>query len=214
MNPDNDPQTTLRESFAGVHMDTPVADTIRRGRQLRVRRRRTSGIAAVACAAAVAGGALAAAVAHDAGSTPGTANGDQLTAYTVTKGPHDTVIVRVWQLGNPAGLQRMLRADGVPAHVAFQGGTLSDDPPLPSSCQNVDMSDQANAQLQGKILGPPTLGLGHAPLDRLQMVTLTINVAAIPKNIGINLTVQLYAHSSGWSLGLVQRTPQCTGPEK
>jgi hypothetical protein len=210
MSDDLDPQTAVRESFAGVHMDRPLDETIRRGRQLRARRRR-AGIAAIACAAAVAGGALTAGLVPGGArpnSTSGHANGSQLTAYAVTKGPHDTVIVRIWQLGNPAGLQRLLRADGVPAHVAFQGGTLSDDPPLPRSCQNVNMSNQANAQLQGKIIGQNQL---PPKGNFLQMVTLTIDVAAIPKNIGLNLTVQLYAHSSGWSLGLVQRTPRCNG---
>jgi hypothetical protein len=211
MNSDGDPQTALRETFAAVHMQTPLDETIRRGRQLRTRRRRMAGITGVACAAAVAGGVLAVGLAPG-GARPdnvGRGNGDQLTAYSVTKGPHDTVVVRVWQLGDPAGLQRMLRADGVPAHVAFQGGTLSDDPPIPRSCQNVNMSDEANAQLQGKIIGPPSTRPG--PFHGLQGVTLTLNVAAIPKKIGINLTVQLYSHSWGWSLGLVQRTPQCTG---
>jgi hypothetical protein len=213
MSDDLDPQTALRESFAGVHMDLPLDETIRRGRQLRVRRRR-AGIAAIACAAAVAGGALTAGLVPGGArpnSTSGLASGGQLAAYTVTKGPHDTVIVRIWQLGNPAGLQRVLRADGVPAHVAFQGGTLSDDPPLPRSCQNVNMSTVANVELQGKIIGQNQMPSRGSPGDRLEMVTLTINVAAIPKNIGLNLTVQLYANSSGWSLGLVQRTPQCTG---
>jgi hypothetical protein len=212
MSDDLDPQTALREAFAGVHMHRPLDETIRRGRRLRGRRRRAA-IAAVACAAAVAGGALSAGLVPGGArpnNTSGHANRGQLTAYTVTKGPHDTVIVRIWQLGDPAGLQRLLRADGVPAHVAFEGGELSDDPPLPRACQNVNMSDVANANLQGKIIGPMQLPSG-GPGNRLQMVTLTINVAAIPKNIGLNLTVQLYAHSSGWSLGLVQRTPQCTG---
>jgi hypothetical protein len=81
---------------------------------------------------------------------------------------------------------------------------LSDDPPLPRACENVGMSDAANAQLQGKIIAPSLHGYPRT-------IALTINPAAIPKNVGLNLTVQLYAHSWGWSLGLVQRTPQCTG---
>jgi hypothetical protein len=177
MSDDLDPQAVLGESFAGVHMGRPLEDTIRRGRQLRVRRRRAAGIAGIACAAAIASGALTAGLVHGSAQpahTNGPGNGGRLTAYTVTKGPNDTVIVRIWQLGDPAGLQAMLRADGVPAHVAFQGGTLSDDPPLPRSCQKVDMSDQANAELQGKIIAPnqpPSAG----SFNRLQMITLTIN---------------------------------------
>jgi hypothetical protein len=209
VNTDSELQSALRKSVAGAHLDTSLDETIQRGRHLRTRRRMAT-IAGLACIAAISGGALTAiGLAPDraggpaAAQLPGTAPHDRLTAWTVTKGPGGTVTVLVRELGDPAGLQRALRADGVPAHVAFQGGTLSDDPPLPRACGNVGMSDAANAQLQGKIIAPSH----RAP----RTIALTINAAAIPKNVGLNLTVQLYADSWGWSLGLVQRTPQCTG---
>jgi hypothetical protein len=211
MNTDSELQSALQESVAGVHLDAPLDQTIRRGRRLRARRR-MAGIAGLACIAAISGGALTAIeLAPGGADQPADAQGqgttaphDRLTAWTVTRGPGGTVTVLVRELGDPAGLQRALRADGVPAHVAFQGGTLSDDPPLPRACANVGLSDVANAQLQGKIIAPSRHG-------GMRTIALTINAAAIPKNIGLNLTVQLYAHSWGWSLGLVQRTPQCTG---
>jgi hypothetical protein len=210
MNTDSELRSALRESVAGAHLDTPLDQTIRRGRHLRVRRR-MAGIAGLACIAAISGGALTAiGLAPDgaggpaAAQRPGTAPHDRLTAWTVTRGPGGTVTVLVRELGDPAGLQRALRADGVPAHVAFQGGMLSDDPPLPRACGNVGMSDAANAQLQGRIIAPSVHGDPRT-------IALTINAAEIPKNVGLNLTVQLYARSWGWSLGLVQRTPQCTG---
>jgi hypothetical protein len=67
------------------------------------------------------------------------------------------------------------------------------------------MSDEANANLQSKILGP-------APVMNFRdKVALIIHTAEIPKGIGLNLTVQAGAPSWGWSLGLVLATPACTG---
>ena len=113
-----------------------------------------------------------------------------------------TVLVR--QLRDPAGLRRTLRADGIPAAVAFQRGMLSDTPPLPRTCRDVHMSDAANAELQGRIIGP-----GLAPDPRA--VALVIHAAEIPPGIGLNLTVQSNQSGYGWSLGLVRASPACTG---
>jgi hypothetical protein len=102
-------------------------------------------------------------------------------------------------------MQRTLRADGVPAHVAFQGGVLSDTPPLPRRCLNTSLSDEANAQLQGKILGNSFM-----PEVR-DGIALVIHANEIPKGIGLNLTVQSGSNGWGWSLGLVRASPECTG---
>jgi hypothetical protein len=129
----------------------------------------------------------------------------QTAAWTVTREPDRTVTVLVRQLSDPAGLQRALRAAGVPAAVAFQGGMLSDTPPLPRSCRNTRLTPRQNLDLQSRILGLPGNLTGDA------LVALTIHATAIPKGIGLNLTVQSGNNSWGWSLGLVRATPQCTG---
>ncbi|MGI8451065.1 MAG: hypothetical protein ACR2MP_28565 [Streptosporangiaceae bacterium] len=66
------------------------------------------------------------------------------------------------------------------------------------------MAQEPNADLQGKIIGP-----GMAPDPR--SVALVIHTTEIPRGIGLNLTVQVNRHGYGWSLGLVQTSPACTG---
>jgi hypothetical protein len=169
-------------------------------------------MAVIAAAAVIAGGAVlaAAALAGGRAGRPASSGTHEppaaLTAWSVVKGPNQTVTILIRQLRDPAGMQRTLRADGVPAVVAFQGGMLSDTPPLPRGCQNPPMSDEANAKLQSKILGPA------AGMNVIDKVALTIHTAEIPKGIGLNLTVQASATSWGWSLGLVLATQACTGP--
>ena len=209
MTTDDELLTAVRESFAGARLDTPLDATIRRGRRLRARRRRGGVATAVVLAAGltVAGLTVAGLVASRSGQPAPQARPTPpatLAAWTVTKGPGHTVTILVRQLRDPAGLQRTLRADGVPAAVAFQGGMLSDTPPVPRTCQNVRMSDPANADLQGKIIGP---GLSASP----RYIALVIHAAEIPRGIGLNLTVQTNGSGYGWSLGLVQASPACTG---
>jgi hypothetical protein len=213
MNTDSELLTAVRESFAGARLQAPLDATIRRGRALRTRRR----VAGLAGAVAIAGAAaltaallLPGGAAQPAPSAPRpAASGTQpaparLAAWTVAKGPGHTVTILIRQLRDPAGLQRALRADGVPAAVAFQGGTLSDTPPLPTECRDTSLSDEANAQLQSKILGQSFMN----PRDGIALV---IHADEIPKEIGLNLTVQSRANGWGWSLGLVRASPECTG---
>jgi hypothetical protein len=142
--------------------------------------------------------------------TPGpTANGGtRLDAWTVTKAPNGTVQVTIRQLRDAAGIQRALRADGVPARVAFQPGIPSDSPPLPAGCENVTMPIQQNVNLQSKIIGMMP--------DPRAGIALTIYPKAIPNGIGIYLAVQPGVAENGgtewgWGLDLVQATPACTG---
>ena len=201
---DDELLTAVRESFAGTRLGNPLDATIRRGRTLRARRRRGGVAAAVVLAAGLSVAGLAASQSGHPAPRARPAPTATLAAWTVTKGPGHTVTILVRQLRDPAGLQRTLRADGVPAAVAFQGGTLSDTPPIPHTCQNARMPDTANADLQGKIIGP-----GQAASPRA--IALVIHAAEIPRGIGLNLTVQTNGSGYGWSLGLVQASPACTG---
>jgi len=104
--------TALRESFAGVRATTPVEQIVSRSRAVRARRR----IPRVAGAAGAAGAAVAA-IALLPASQPAV----HLAAWTVVKRGDGTVYVTINELRDPAGLQRTLRADGVPASVTFFG---------------------------------------------------------------------------------------------
>lgn len=197
---DNELLTAARDSFSEVCMRTSLEQTVRRGRALRARRRRYR-------AAALAGAALAAVTAVTVVKLGAPASPVTLDAWTVTVGPDHTVTVTVRQLSDAAGLQQTLRADGIPVRVAFQPGMPSDTPPLPAECRNVTMSDEANAELQGKILGPP------AVTPSGQGIALTLYPRAIPHGIGIYLAIQTGSNSRdwGWGLDLVQATQACTG---
>lgn len=185
--------------------NTPAGATARRGLRAWRRMAVISGAAVIAGAAVLAAAALAGGGAGRPAPSGTHGPAAALAAWSVVKGPNQTVTILIRQLRDPAGMQRTLRADGVPATVAFQGGMLSDTPPLPRGCQNPPMSDEANANLQAKILGPVP---GPNPSTK---VALIIHTAEIPKGIGLNLTVQASATSWGWSLGLVLATPACTG---
>ncbi len=201
---DDELLTAVRESFAGARLNAPLDATIQRGHALRARRRRGGLATAIVLAAGLAVAGVVSSGAGQPAPTAGATPPTRLAAWTVTKGPGHTLTILVRQLRDPAGLERTLRDDGVPSAVAFQGGTLSDTPPLPRPCRDVHMSDRANADLQGKIIGP---GLAPDP----HAVALVIHTAQIPRGIGLNLTVQVSRRGYGWSLGLVQASPACTG---
>lgn len=199
MNHDSDLMTTVRESATGLHLDIPLDAIKRRGRQLR-RRRRLAGPAGIMAAA---GAAALTATILASGTAPVQT---RLAAWTVTQGPDDMVHVTIRQLDDPAGLQQALRADGIPARVAFAGAEVSTDASLPPGCSAPRIPDAENAALQEKIIpeAHPTPASGLA---------LAIDKSAIPHGIGIYLTVQNGSSQSswGWGLDLVQATAQCTG---
>lgn len=95
-------------------MNIPVEQIVSGGRAVRARRRIPGMAAAVAGAA---GAALAVTALLPAGHQPGI----RLAAWTVARQADGTVHVTIRQLRDPAGLQRQLRADGVPASVTFFG---------------------------------------------------------------------------------------------
>lgn len=199
---DNDVLAAVRESASGLNLGVPLDAVKRRGRAVRARRR----LAGAAGITAVAGGAAVAAVVGTttAPVTPGIQ--PRLAAWTVTTGADDTVRVTIRQLDDAGGLQRTLRADGVPARVKFAGAEVSTNAPLPPGCVAPRMSDAKNAALQGKIIPLNTAGPMHG-------IALTIHKSAIPHGIGIYLTLQSGSNQSswGWGLDLVQATAQCTG---
>jgi hypothetical protein len=182
--------TAVRESVADVHTTTPVEQIVSRGRAVRARRRIRNVAAALAAAAgaAVAVTALLAA-SHPASHPPGA----QLTAWTVAKQPGGNVTVTIHQLFYPAGLQRKLRADGVPASVTFYAGH-----PYPSWCR----AYPASRALLHKVFPPP-----GAPT-----AAIVIRPSALPAGTGVYLNDSSNPYGSiGIQLGLVHASKRCTG---
>jgi len=107
---DQDVMAVVREPFATVHMVTPLDAVVARGRAHRRRRRipalAGAGLTVIAAVVAIALGTA---------SGPDTAS---LAAWTVSTKPA-VVTVTVRELRDSATLQRVLRADGVPALIYF-----------------------------------------------------------------------------------------------
>jgi hypothetical protein len=184
---DDDLITLVREQRGSVPMTTPVEEIIGRGRALRARRRipGVAGALAAAAAAALAVTALLP-VGHQAGRQPPA----QLAAWTVTKQADGTITVTVRQLRDPQGLQRRLRADGVPASVTFFGHE-------PRACQRYP---KMSAALMAEVFGR------HGP-------PLVIHPKNLPHGAGVQLNPGHYPRGAPIALaaGLVRASPDCTG---
>jgi hypothetical protein len=178
--------TMVREQRTGVPMTTPVEQIIGRGRVVRTRRR-VPGIAGALAGAAAA--ALAVAALLPAGHQASRPLPAQLAAWTVVKHADGTIVVTVRRLRDPAGLQRTLRADGVPASVTFFGHE-------PRACHRYPV-DRA---LMNRVFG------GNGP-------PLVIHPSALPKGAGIQLSPGHYPPGAPIALaaGLVRASPECTG---
>jgi hypothetical protein len=183
--------TAVRDTFAGVRMDTPPEQIVRRGRAVRARRRLPRVAGAVA---AVAGTAVAVTALLPASHQPET----HLAAWTVTRQADGAILVTIRQLTDPADLQRTLRADGVRASVTF------DDQQNPA-CRNYSKPSSA---LTNSVIGMP-LGY-HEP-------TLVIHPSKLPADAGLQIEAGRLEHPSqggiaiGFGFGLVQASQACTG---
>ena len=178
--------TMVREQRTSVPMTTPVEQIINRGRAVRTRRR-IPGIAGALAGAAAA--ALAVAALLPAGHQPGRPLPAQLDAWTVVRHADGTVVVTVRQLHDPAGLQRTLRADGVPASVTFFGHE-------PRACRNYPL----DAALLHRVFG------GNGP-------PLVIHPSSLPDGTGVQLNPAHHPPGAPIALaaGLVYASPRCTG---
>ena len=193
---DNELITALREQRGKVPMDTPVEQIISRGRAMRARRRIPRVAAALGAAAAAA---FAVSVALPA-SHPASEPGAQLAAWTVARQADGSIQVTIRELQDPAGLQRTLRADGVPASVTFTG---QQNP----ACQGYPGggSQSQRRHLLSSVAGPA------AGRD-----VMVIHPSALPSGAGLQIYTlfQNYPGPRGSfqvAVGLVQASPQCTG---
>lgn len=142
-------------------------------------------------------------------SHPATA---KLAAWTVVKQTHGTIKIIIREFRDPAGLQRRLRADGVPASVIFHQAKFPDGVPFRDLFRVAHNPCRPGAQ--GPLLKviPP-----QHPLPPLQgSSTILLRPSALPSNEGVQFiaTTNVLANRPGrHALGvwLVQATHQCTG---
>lgn len=201
--------TAVRDSFTGVHSATPVEQIVRR-RAVRTRRRVTglAGVLAVTAAAAVAVTTLL------PGHQPNRPATTQLTAWTVTKQANGDISVTLHKLRDPAGLQRTLRVDGVPATVTFFGKQNPACVPYPhrpgqsrseARRQTIIMMNPGRSGPPDEVVSPAASGGG-----------LVIDPSYLPSGVGLQIGAGPLQHIGRiWMLriwaGLVQASQQCTG---
>jgi hypothetical protein len=186
---DHELMTAVRESFTDVHSATPVEQIVRRSRAARTRRR----IPAIAAVLAVVAAAAIAVTMLLPGHPP--SRPVQLAAWTVVKQADGTVYVTIRELRDPAGLQRALRADGIPASVTFAGQ------PNPA-CRTYRFR---HGVYVAPIFRPPNVLIFH-PSDLLPGAGWQIEI--------VSGTNRLYLHHLGiyvFSPVMVYASPQCTG---
>jgi len=198
--------TTVQESFAAVHLDIPEDQVAGRGRALRARRR-LPGLAAGALAVAGAA-ALAVTALLPAGGHPGL----RLAAWTVAKRADGSIRVTIREMRDPAGLQRELRADGVPAAVTFFSG------PVPQCRPFTERVLDPSHPHERIIMVGPAARVADYPRHVSLPVVLIIRPAALPAKAGVEIV-------SGYEPGvtanrrvrpvvgtaLVHLSPECTG---
>jgi hypothetical protein len=217
--------TTVRDSFNDVHSATPAERIISRSRAVRARRRVPGVAAAVGAAAAVAVAvSVALPASHPAASHPASGPDAHLAAYAVTRQADGTIQVSFFrQLRDPAGLQRTLRADGVPASVTFIGqeNPACQPYPMPANSHLPRMTPHGlvPTPLLDRVapMGPGT----HLPSG----VAMVMHPSLLPSGAGLQISVMRgipagpagpwpYPKGSGHSVvgvALVKASPQCTG---
>jgi hypothetical protein len=188
---DDELTTAVKSSFEDVRMNIPTEQIVIRSRAIRARRW-VPGMAAVAAGVAAAAFAASALLpGHPASPQPGI----QLTAWTVVEQTDGTVNVTIRELRDPAGLQRKLRADGVPANVIFGDPANVQS----SACQSYG----GDPELVSKVVTPSS-----APgQPRGNAVVMAIHPSALPSGAG----VQIITNLSRVGFHLVITSQGCTG---
>jgi hypothetical protein len=217
---DNELITLVRESVAGVHSTTPVAQIISRGRAVRTRRR-LGGSAGLAVAGVAVGSALVVGLTGVLGASPhqstGATRATQSTGtirtvgFILTANTNGTLTLTMSQMLDPAALQQALAQHGIAALVKTNTYCTSDPAPAGDGVLSVNPPVQPKPGFvpapSGFADGPQVLQPGHPdkvfpPDAHTQTV---INPAAMPAGTelffgyapGDNVVFEdlIYAHS-------------------
>jgi hypothetical protein len=187
-----------------------AAEVIRRGdrrRRRSITRLSLGGLSATGVVAAVIIGVIALTPASHQASPPAHA---QLAAWTVVKQTDGTVLVKIREFRDPAGLQATLRADGVPASVEFMPANLAGK----SAWAIVHFKGNPCREYSGGEGQAQNVVTGGSPFT----VGMFIHPSAIPSGAGVQFVVSsdvgYFPQGNGpmdlWEW-LVQPSPQCTG---
>jgi hypothetical protein len=189
-----------------------VGGPLQRGTHPKRRHRQlATGLIAVAASAGLVLGLGLSGVFGSAGHQPSPPVHAQLAAWTVVKQADGTVVVRIREFRDPAGLQAKLRADGIAASVRFIPADL------------VGKGAEAIVHFKGNPCQQYSGGEGQAP----NVVTggfppgaaMFVHPSAIPSGAGLQFVASRnfgYVAGQGngqWDLfeWLVQLSPPCTG---
>jgi hypothetical protein len=160
--------TAARDRVAREQMGRPAGAIINRAR----RRRRRQGLTTAAAAALVIVAVAAFALLPGSGSQGTTPA--RLAAWTVLTKPGGQLSVTIRELRDPPGLQRRLRADGVPATIRFTSQ-------FPRRCQYYRLPPRQAFRLLSRIFPATANASGHT--------AFTINPSAIPARTGLWINV-------------------------
>jgi hypothetical protein len=188
-----------------------AADVIRRGdrrHRRSIMRLSLGGLSATGVVAAVIIGVIALPPTSRQASHPAHA---QLAAWTVVKQADGTVLVKIREFRDPAGLQSRLRADGVPANVTFNPANLVGK----SAWAIVHFKGNPCQEYSGGEGLAQNVVTGGSPFT----VGMFVHPSAIPRGAGVqfvassNLGYDSPQRNQSFDLfeWLVQPSPQCTG---
>jgi hypothetical protein len=207
---------SLREETRPI---VPASEIIARARRRRVRRL-VSGMTGVLALAAVAAVILTALLpaSHPAGSQPSQPVHAQLAAWTVSKQPDGTVLVTIREFRDRAGLQRKLRADGIPASVIFvEAGKVPANPDRIHGNPCRQFNGDGNATGDRRLLMVAHL-VDPRAADPFQ-AGVVIHPSAHPRHVGLQLYITRnlgysspqYHGAVAFFEDLVQASRACTG---
>jgi hypothetical protein len=188
-----------------------AAEVIRRGdrrHRRSITRLSLGGLSATGVVAAVIIGVVALLPASRQASHPAHS---QLAAWTVVKQADGTILVKIREFRDPAGLQATLRADGVPASIKFMPANLADKGPWAI----VHFKGNPCREYSGGEGQAPNVVTGGSPFT----VGMLVHPSAIPSGAGVQFVVSRYVgyypQANGVPMDiwewLVQASPQCTG---
>jgi hypothetical protein len=213
---DDELLTAVRDSLADVRSNTELERIVSRSRRVRARRRipAVTGVLALAAGAAVAVSVALVPASHQ----PSHPLHARLAAWTVTKQADGTILVKLREFRDRAGLQRKLRADGVPASVIFvQAGKIPANPDRIPGNPCRQFNGDGNNKNSRRLLKVAYLADPKAP-DPFQG-GVVIHPSALPRHVGLqlyitrNLGYSSPQHDGGVAYfeDLVKASRQCTG---